>query len=57
MKHIQAGTLIGGVMLLVILVVTGLAHFVGGVAAGVILTATVVVGIAAAVIDYLTEER
>jgi len=57
MNHIQAGIFVGATMLTIILVITGLAHFVGGSMAGIILTATVVVGVAAAVLDYLTEER
>jgi hypothetical protein len=56
-NHIQAGIFVSTTMLIVVLVLTGLAHFVGGTWAGIILTATVVVGVAAAVLDYLTEER
>lgn len=58
MKHVQAGVVVGGATLLTVLALTGLAHFVGGWSyAGIIIVAAVVVGIAAAVIDYLTEER
>lgn len=57
MKHVEAGIIVGAAVLAIILVVTGLNHFVGSTWAGIILTATVVVTIAAAVIDYLTEER
>jgi len=57
MKHIEAGVTMAAGFFLFVLAVTGLAHFVGGVWAGIILTATVVVGIAIAVVDYITEER
>ena len=57
MKHIEAGVTVGAAMLIIVLIVSGLAHFVGGTWAGIILTAVVVVGIGAAVIDYITEEE
>ena len=57
MKHIEAGVTLMVVAFVVVFAVTGLAHFVGGSMAGIIITAVVVIGIAGAVIDYLTEER
>ena len=57
MKHVEAGFIMGVAFLFAMLMFVGLIHFVGWGAAGIIILAAVIVGIGAAVIDYLTEER
>lgn len=57
MIHVRAGLIIGGSFFLFALAAAGLIHFVGLGMAGIIFLTAVVIGTAAAVIDYLTDEE
>ena len=57
MKHIEAGLFIALIWLGIILIAVAMFHFVGAAGTAIILTTTLVVGVSAAVIDYITEER
>jgi hypothetical protein len=60
MKHLEAGLIVGGILLGISLVATFawwlLSLFVGAYAAAIILTFVVIVGLAVMVIDWKTEK-
>jgi hypothetical protein len=57
MMHIQAGIVVAAIWLAIIFISVALVHFVGAAGAGIILITTLVVGVGAVVVDYMTEEE